>query len=71
MVSENAYIGPMDVRNLGELKILEIAQLVRELTGSRLPLVHLPLSTDDQRQQQPNVTLAMQTLGWKSTVQIV
>jgi UDP-glucuronate decarboxylase len=68
MASEDAVTGPMNLGNPGEFTMLELAQLVRELTGSRSPLVHLPLPADDPRQRQPDITLARQTLGWEPTV---
>jgi UDP-glucuronate decarboxylase len=68
MASDDAVTGPMNLGNPGEFTMLELAQLVRELTGSRSPLVHLPLPADDPRQRQPDISLAQRTLGWEPTV---
>jgi UDP-glucuronate decarboxylase len=43
---------------------------VLELTGSRSPLVHKPLPSDDPRQRCPDITLAERSLGWRPTVQL-
>ena len=62
------FIGPVNLGNPGEFTILELAELVRELTGSRSKLVYRPLPADDPTQRQPDITLATQRLGWKPTV---
>jgi UDP-glucuronate decarboxylase len=62
------FIGPVNLGNPGEFTILELAELVRELTGSRSKLVYRPLPADDPSQRQPDITLATQRLGWKPTV---
>jgi UDP-glucuronate decarboxylase len=59
--------------NLGnpqEFTIAELARLVLELTGSKSPLVHKPLPSDDPRQRCPDIALAEQRLGWRPTVEL-
>ena len=48
--------------------MVQLAQTILELTGSRSPLVHEPLPVDDPRQRQPDITLARDTLGWEPTI---
>jgi UDP-glucuronate decarboxylase len=62
------FIGPVNLGNPGEFTILELAELVRELTGSRSRLVYHPLPADDPTQRQPDITLATERLGWQPTV---
>ena len=62
------FIGPVNLGNPGEFTILELAELTRELTGSRSQLVYRPLPADDPTQRQPDITLAGKHLGWKPTV---
>jgi UDP-glucuronate decarboxylase len=62
------FIGPVNLGNPGEFTILELAELVRELSGSRSQLVYQPLPADDPTQRQPDITLATDRLGWKPTV---
>jgi UDP-glucuronate decarboxylase len=62
------FIGPVNIGNPGEFTILELAQLVLELTGSKSKLVYKPLPADDPTQRQPDITLARQHLGWEPKV---
>ena len=62
------FIGPVNLGNPGEFTILELAELVLELTGSKSKLVHKPLPADDPTQRQPDITLARQRLGWEPKI---
>jgi len=62
------FIGPVNLGNDGEYSILELAELVIELTGSKSKLVHRPLPVDDPTQRQPDITLAKKHLDWRPTV---
>ena len=68
MASPDDLTGPVNLGNPGEFTLLELAETVRELTGSRSPLVHAPLPQDDPRQRQPDITLAREALGWELKV---
>ena len=45
--------------------MLELAQAIVELTGSRSPLVYQPTASGRSRQRQPDITLARKELGWE------
>jgi UDP-glucuronate decarboxylase len=62
------FIGPVNIGNPGEFTILELANLVLELTESKSQLIHQRLPVDDPTQRQPDITLAKQRLGWSPTV---
>jgi UDP-glucuronate decarboxylase len=68
MNGPNDFIGPVNLGNPGEFTILELAELVCELTGSRSRLGYHPLPADDPTQRQPDITLAAERLGWQPTV---
>jgi UDP-glucuronate decarboxylase len=68
MSTEPDYTGPVNLGNPDEFTILELAQAVLELTGSRSRLVFHPLPSDDPRQRQPDIGVARAKLGWKPTV---
>ena len=59
---------PMNLGNPEEFTILELAELVIEITGSRSRTVFLPLPHDDPTQRCPNIELARRQLGWKPCV---
>lgn len=64
------HVGPINIGNPIEFTMLELADLVVELTASTAGLVHSPLPSDDPKQRQPDITLARQYLGWEPTVQL-
>ena len=70
MQSADDFVGPVNLGNPSEFTILELAELVLKLTGSRSNIVRRPLPQDDPTQRQPDITLARQTLGWTPKVQL-
>jgi dTDP-glucose 4,6-dehydratase len=67
---DSAHVGPMNIGNPGEFTMLELAELVLELTGAGSPLVFEPLPTDDPKQRRPDITLAESVLGWRPEVDL-
>ena len=68
MDTSDEVTGPINLGNPGEFTILELAEKVVKLTGSRSQLVFKPLPSDDPMQRQPDITLANRTLGWQPSV---
>jgi UDP-glucuronate decarboxylase len=62
--------GPINLGNPGEFSMLELAELVLELTGSKSKLVFHPLPADDPVQRCPDITLAREVLGWAPKVDL-
>lgn len=62
------FVGPVNIGNPTEFTMLELAQQVIELSGSRSRIVHKPLPADDPLQRQPDISLARKHLGWEPTV---
>ncbi|KUK14701.1 MAG: dTDP-glucose 4,6-dehydratase [bacterium] len=66
------YEGLMgEVFNLGnpdEYTVKELAQLIINLTGSNSGIVYRPLPQDDPKRRRPDITKAMETLGWKPVI---
>jgi dTDP-glucose 4,6-dehydratase len=65
---ESDHVGPMNIGNPGEFTMLELAELVLELTGSASELVFEPLPIDDPKQRRPDISLAERVLGWHPRV---
>lgn len=64
-------IGPVNVGNPNEFTMLELAQKVIDLTGSKSKLIFEALPADDPKQRQPDITRAGELLnGWKPEVQL-
>lgn len=68
MDSPSDVIGPVNLGNPNEFTILELAQAIIKLTGSRSKIVHGPLPEDDPRQRQPDISEAERLLNWRPTV---
>jgi len=62
------HTGPINIGNDGEFTMLELAEVVLEVTGSSSTLEHRPLPVDDPRQRRPDLTLARSLLGWEPTI---
>lgn len=70
MATGDDFTGPVNVGNPNEFTILELAEKVINLTGSKSKIVFKPLPSDDPIQRQPDITLAKQKLGWEPKVQL-
>ena len=70
MNSPDDITGPINIGNPREFTILELANRVIELTGSRSKLIFKPLPPDDPRQRRPDITLAQKLLGWAPRIEL-
>jgi dTDP-glucose 4,6-dehydratase len=63
-------VQPTNVGNPSEMTILQFAEKVREMTGSRSKLAFRPLPEDDPKVRQPDITKARAVLGWEPKVDL-
>jgi UDP-glucuronate decarboxylase len=71
METEAGFTGPINIGNPGEFTMLQLAELVIKLVGSKSKLVHRPLPQDDPRQRKPDISLAQEKLGgWTPKVNL-
>jgi UDP-glucuronate decarboxylase len=71
MNSPDDFTGPVNIGNPVEFSMLQLANAVIELTGSKSKLVFKPLPSDDPKQRRPNITLAQTVLGgWEPKIQL-
>ncbi|MDJ0780944.1 MAG: SDR family oxidoreductase [Desulfosarcinaceae bacterium] len=68
MDTADDFPGPVNLGNPGEFTILELAETVIRLTGSKSEIVFKPLPQDDPLQRQPDIRLAREKLGWEPTI---
>ncbi len=68
MRSQAGVTGPINLGNPNEFTMLELAEQVLKLTGSRSKIERRPLPQDDPRQRQPNIDRAREQLGWSPTI---
>ena len=60
---------PVNIGNPSEVTILEFAQEILQLSGSRSPIVHKPLPQDDPKVRRPDISRAKKLLGWVPRVE--
>lgn len=70
MDSDDDITGPVNIGNPGEFTMLELAEKVLALTGSKSKLVYRPLPGDDPKQRRPDITLAGKLFGWKPEIML-
>jgi UDP-glucuronate decarboxylase len=68
MATPAGVTGPVNIGNPIELKIIELAQMIIALVGSRSRIVRRPLPENDPRQRQPDISRAQELLDWKPRV---
>jgi len=68
MMSEERY--PVNLGNPSEMTILEFAEYIQRITGTRSTLVFEPLPEDDPRQRKPDIAKARAVLGWEPLVSL-
>ena len=68
MMDRDGFNGPVNLGNPGEFTILELAEMVIQMTGAKSELVRNPLPTDDPTRRQPDISLAREKLGWEPLV---
>jgi UDP-glucuronate decarboxylase len=70
LMKEKNVSGPINIGNPGEFTILELAQLVIELTNSNSSIEFRTLPSDDPKQRKPDISKAKSVLQWEPTVQL-
>lgn len=70
MMDCEGFIGPVNIGNPAETTILEFAQRIKELTGSKSEIVFRPLPSDDPKQRQPDIAVAKERLGWEPKIHL-
>ncbi|MFZ2171691.1 MAG: SDR family NAD-dependent epimerase/dehydratase, partial [Methylococcaceae bacterium] len=70
MDSPDDFTGPLNLGNPVEFTILELAEKVVAMTGSKSKISFKPLPSDDPRQRQPDISLAKEKLGWNPDIRL-
>ena len=69
-LQESGHHYPVNIGNPNEFTLLELAETVIELTGSRSEIIYEALPTDDPQVRQPDITKARELLGWEPMVEL-
>jgi UDP-glucuronate decarboxylase len=70
MDTADDFTGPVNLGNPNEFTMLELAEKVIRLTGSKSQIKFFPLPSDDPKQRQPDISLAREKLGWGPKTQL-
>ena len=70
MDSPADFVGPVNIGNPGEFTMLELAEMVLRLTGSRSKISFRPLPSDDPKQRRPDISLAKRALDWEPKISL-
>jgi len=70
MESDDSFLGPVNLGNPHEFRIMDLAKTVISMTGNRSKIVHRPLPQDDPMQRNPDISLARKMLGWQPHVNL-
>ncbi len=70
MNGPDEFVGPVNLGNPGEYSMLELAESIIRLTGSKSGTEFKPSPMDDPRRRQPDIRLAKEKLGWEPVVEL-
>ncbi len=70
MMECDGFTGPVNLGNPVENTILEFAEKIVTITGSRSEIIFNPLPQDDPKQRRPDISLARERLGWKPAIDL-
>ena len=68
MATPDNFTGPVNIGNPIEVSVVDLAEKIIKMTGSKSKIVHMPLPADDPKQRRPDITLAKSALSWEPVV---
>jgi UDP-glucuronate decarboxylase len=68
MATKDDFTGPVNIGNPGEFTMLELANMIIEMTNSKSKITYRPLPSDDPRQRRPDISLAKARLDWEPRI---
>ena len=70
MRTDKEITGPINLGNPAEFSIIELAQMILEITGSKSKIEYHPLPVDDPRKRKPDISAAKEKLNWQPKVDL-
>jgi UDP-glucuronate decarboxylase len=70
MGTSESFTGPVNIGNPHEFTILELAEKVIKLTGSKSKIIYEPLPSDDPMMRKPDITVAKKELDWEPNIKL-
>jgi UDP-glucuronate decarboxylase len=70
MASPDTVTGPINLGNTAEYPVLQLAETIVKMTGSRSPIILHPLPVDDPQQRRPDISMANEILQWTPQISL-
>ncbi|GAA4270088.1 UDP-glucuronic acid decarboxylase family protein [Hyunsoonleella aestuarii] len=70
MATEDSFTGPVNIGNPSEFTIVELAEKVIKMTGSKSKIVYQPLPSDDPLMRKPEISIAKKELNWTPNIKL-
>ncbi len=70
MMDQTQTVGPINIGNPSEFTMLQLAEEVIRLTGSKSKIVYQPLPGDDPQKRRPDISKAKEILNWEPVVSL-
>lgn len=70
MMKKDDFSGPVNTGNPDEFTVMELAQKIIEMTGSKSKIVFKELPSDDPVRRKPDISLAKEKLDWEPKVKL-
>ncbi len=70
MMNNESFIGPVNLGNPEEFRIIELAELIIDLTNSRSKIIYNKKPSDDPLKRKPDITIAREKLGWEPKIRL-
>jgi dTDP-glucose 4,6-dehydratase len=67
---DSDWVGPMNIGNPDEFTVLELAEMMLEVTGSESEITFEELPVDDPVRRRPDISLAARVLGWRPEIDL-
>ena len=68
--SSNKNSGPYNIGNPEEVKIIDVANLILEITNSKSRIIYSPIPIDDPKKRQPDITKIKSEYNWIPTISL-
>ena len=67
-LARSGHPGPVNIGNPHELTVRQVAELIKDITGSDSPVEHIDAVVDDPQRRCPDISLAREVLGWEPKI---
>ena len=70
MNSPDELLGPINLGNDEEMSIIDLAEMIKNMTGSSSKIIFKKLPTDDPKRRRPDISKAKEKLDWQPSISL-